>query len=283
MNKSLSFLSLSLLISAHLYAMESTEEKEELTNSVDTTITSITPIRNISSPDLSLSRSTLESRKKKVNDNSPSHESKPWRITGLVNAFRDSTSIALSEVYYLKGKPDNVTRVAHNIEWGINDTLGKIQIIRDNNKPTLTELPKVDLKSTEEERLNWGRIFQENRRKTADSLLSILRQQQEHTENLKTMIYGAHDNDIKLNEEVLARAYAHLEKARQEGLLYQQNALQESKLYLQEDKTFRRDVYEIKLVKEELIVPSDDEYDDASICQHYLNVSSPHVFIEIKK
>lgn len=296
MKKHISFFSLSLLlIPTYFYAMEDNNltnsqvlqfEKQNLefeeqtpyyapqTMSAPTQTLQNQVHQKVGSKRISsITQSTIYTRRKDM-ENSPTHEAKPWSVMGLLNTFRDATSIALNEVYYLKGKPDNITDIAHKLEWGINDTLRKIHDIRDTNKPAVTKLPEVKGTATEEELDQINQIQEENRCKAADSLLAILRQQQPHTENLRTIVIGAHENDICLNEDVLLKAHTHLKKARLEALQYQTHALKESQRYLQSDKNLRCDIYDIKLVKTDLDYPSEDEYDDASICQHYMNVAS---------
>lgn len=231
----------------------------------------------------SLQLSNLALRKKALQANNTTHETKPWRITGIVNSFRDATAIALSEISYLEGKPDNVTTVSHKLEWGIQGTLEKIQTIRDANKPYLTPVPEIKGKETEEQLYEIKMIKAENRCKIADGLLATLRQERQHNENLKKILEGAFLNDVPLNEDVVAKAHAHLEKSRIEALTYQANALKESQQYLQEDKALRRTIYhDIKLVKEDLTYPSDDEYDDNSICNHYKETGLEMGFLTLK-
>lgn len=174
----------------------------------------------------------------------PNPEERSWKITRFWNSLYDPTVVALAHCNSNKNpKPMTyITQRIHDLEWGIENAIGQAESVRKRN----------DLKNI-------------------DSLLKVLRTNNEHSKNIDTIIAFSEKTGLPLNEKVLTNAYGHFSREDQLEKAHGRLTLEESQKRLEARKAYRRRVYFVKNVKDDIGYISDHEYEISSIPKHFLN------------
>jgi hypothetical protein len=249
-----------------LYGME--EQPIELPNATDIDTKSELPIVNIVSevpfpsystipityePKVKCSQIISSTKKlpepKQKNRETPEvhYDTQRWWISRLVGYCSDNTNKALSICNSLKNKEaksiGNITQVAHDLEWGINDIIAKAT---DERK----KLPKTNI--------------------SIDQLQQAIRNNYMYIDHLSTIIETCDQKDIQLQEGILTNAYKCIKTEDAANLQYAYLIMQETQKRLQKDKHLRNIIHKVKLKKNDVDPISDDEYDDTSMAHHVL-------------
>jgi len=189
------------------------------------------------------------------------------------------TEIALDQVASLTPgkKPANSVGLAHQCEWAIDEILKEINKIKTRNKAMPQEIPTL---LTDKKKILELQIA--NVRSLSDGFRKTIREQEPYLTNLETILSAAKRSYVPINEDSLTRSSTVLTSSRNEALLLASYSNLEAKYHLQNNKRLRRDIYDTKEKKHEVKVPSDDEYDDVSLCEHYLHVAKDMNFIDFR-